>query len=973
MAWFFYYQETPESEWKLADTKSLEYVKDSKFPFTTVLQLSEPFRDDMTREEVDGIQYRGPLYFDFDSDDISTVIPPFKRFLAKLLKLGMTAQDMEIFATGGKGFHITVPMEVLHQGSTSAGFKYLPLVYRELAERLYVDTLDTRIYSMKRGRMFRVANVKRPNGKYKVPITLDEAQNITTEQYEELVSNPRVLPPHLEPTFCSELGSMFLTARDKIKRAMGRRSSRKNAELVVKFDGKFPQTVLDIGKGLHLKPDVGFQKIATQMAITANALGKSEDQMLEICEDLVNNHVSDSARYASPEKRRNELRRMYRYMQDNPCYEFSVGAIVDLLEPGTKVPDLRPINDPYGALDEDEELDIDDGMVGGIRFNTAGIFRKTWNKEREEHEIRRVSYLGIGEVCQLKTLAKGETIAYEVETFMGGRVTGKRRVLVNDFNTANTLQKSLGSHDSASIQVNDAQAKGMLDIMRMKADRTNNVRLCLPREGVDLIKLYGEGEDEYDIVYAAMDKFGVLSKKGNRNYRLECDKEADGPFKSDITLAPKLVDNETTRTFFDSFFSLFSDEIMSRTVGFYTSCFMTQIFRDSFGKFPMMQVFGPAGAGKTSFNRLCTQMFFYKVKNHEVAAGSASKYAIEKILANSASIPLLLDEFKPQEMGASSKSLYATMRNNYTGATTSKGAIRRDVGSSEVIVQHHANVAPLVVMGEQMESMTAILARSIVVSFPRAQEFTQGEGNPTKQAFDFCEDNYTILGQLGHHIIQVILNRIEREDINKLTRENERRLTERIQGSVAARPLYNNAVVLTGLEVLDLTLSHIFGDRYKATIARYKEEVLNNVNASFVENKSEATKVLDTLADMSEYTTNSNLRLVLGEDYGLYVTPDKSKVCLDLNIPKTWEKYSIYMRQQGQVPLYRDVTAYQTAMRQHPSTVAKIARDSNLNVRRGTTGVVRFDLRDLYERERCSEFFDIGRDELKKLAEKTSS
>lgn len=972
MAWYFYYQETPESEWKLADTKSLDYVKESKFPFTTVLQLSEPFSDEMSREQIYDIHYKGPLYFDFDSDDIATVIPPFKRFLAKLAKMGLTQTDVEIFATGGKGFHITIPMEVFHNGSTSAGFKHLPLVYREMAENLFVDTLDTRIYSMKRGRMFRVANVQRPNGKYKVPITWDEAKEIDTETYETLVSGPRVLPPHLEPRQSADMMVLFTKAREKVKRAMGRKKSRRSEELVEKFANEFPPTVLDIGKGLNLRKDVGFQKVATQLAITANAIGKSEDQLLEACKELIENHVSDGHRYNTPVKRRNELCRMYRYMQDNPCYEFSVGALVDLLEPGTKVPDLRSVNDPYGAMDEDDELDLDEDMTGGIRFNTQGIFRKVWNKEIEEHEIKRVSYLGVGEVCQLKTLRNSETIAYEVETHLNGKVTGKRRVSVNDFNTANTLQKSLGSHDSAAIQVNDAQSKGMLDIMRKKSERANNVRLCLPREGLDVIQLYGEGSDEYDLVYATMDRFGSLSKNGDRNYKLECEKEADGPFKSDITQAPRLEDTIVTRQFFDSFFRLFSDEIMARTVGYYTACFMTQLFRSRFGKFPMLQVFGPAGAGKTSFNRLCTQMFFYNVQSLEKSAGSITKFAVEQILSTSASIPLLLDEFKPQELGPTAKALYGVMRNNYTGATSSKGAIRRDVGNSEVVVQHMANVAPLVVMGEQMESMTAILARSIVVSFPRAQEFRQGVGNPTKGDFDFCTSNQTILGQLGHYLIQLIINRMTLDEIYTTTLKNEKTLIDNLEGSAAARPVYNNAVLLTGLDLLDTALSHIFGDRYKETIERYRHEIIHNVSASFVENKSEATKVLDTLADMSEYTTTPALKLEKGLDYDLYISADKSQIGLDLHLPRTWEKYSIAMKQQGQTPLYRDVIAYQTAMRQHPSVVAKIARDSKLNERRGTTSVVRFDLKDLYERERCSEFFDISRSELKQLAEKTS-
>jgi len=45
-----------------------------------------------------------------------------------------------------------------------------------MAYKLYVDTLDLRVYSAKRGRMWRTPNVQRENGKYKVPISLGEAR-----------------------------------------------------------------------------------------------------------------------------------------------------------------------------------------------------------------------------------------------------------------------------------------------------------------------------------------------------------------------------------------------------------------------------------------------------------------------------------------------------------------------------------------------------------------------------------------------------------------------------------------------------------------------------------------------------------------------------------------------------------------------------------------------------------------------------
>lgn len=47
--------------------------------------------------------------------------------------------------------------------------------------------------------------------------------------------------------------------------------------------------------GEAVNPGAGFHKLALQIAITSNALGKKEDEILAACEGLVEKHQLDRA------------------------------------------------------------------------------------------------------------------------------------------------------------------------------------------------------------------------------------------------------------------------------------------------------------------------------------------------------------------------------------------------------------------------------------------------------------------------------------------------------------------------------------------------------------------------------------------------------------------------------------------------------------------------------------------------------
>lgn len=272
---------------------------------------------------------RGPLYADFDGE-LDETCEKFREYLSKLAALGLDLAAVRLYATGGRGFHVEIPQACFMPAA--APVEQLHRVYREMAMRLYVDTLDLRVYSCKR--MWRVPGVQRENGLYKVPLTLDEALEITPETYAELCSQPRPHPELVAPQLAPQLALMFAQARSKVIQSQGARKRATTAARNFKRIEALSLPTLDelLAGKVRFRNSAGWNQIAVQVALLALSLGWNEAEMLQRTTGLVAGYTGDSSRYASPQKRTQELVTQYRYLDGNPSYVPSIPALLALLE-----------------------------------------------------------------------------------------------------------------------------------------------------------------------------------------------------------------------------------------------------------------------------------------------------------------------------------------------------------------------------------------------------------------------------------------------------------------------------------------------------------------------------------------------------------------------------------------------------------------------------------------------------------------
>ena len=947
MASYFWYQRHGgEDAWVQALSEHRQKILDEVKPaFMTVLDAFSSPDDTWGREDYAKMKYLGCLYFDFDAEAIEETIPDFKKFLENLKEMGVNLRSLRLYATGGRGFHIEVPMPVFLPKIHKTGITALPYVYREMSIELVVDTLDMRIYTGRKGRMWRTPGVERSNGKFKVPLSLDEALNMTPELYDEVCSKPVPEPLRDDPELNTTLAALFIKAQQKVDEALKRRAKgNKDEELLARFKGQFPPTMEMIMRGENIAPGTGFHKIALQLAITANALGKSADELVEACEGLCKNHSSDSARYSSPRKRKEELRRMHEYTRDNPCYGYSKGGLRSLVDVDTPTSDLDglrenagvgqvPDNDDDDAPLSEEEKEAEAGhasLYEGLMMTKSGIHKRTAEGART---ISNISFSKPMLVCDLEV--PDRVLAMEAEMRCDGRRIGRHAVPMRAFGSRSSLS-SFCSEYGGIFSGSDTQAGVVQLMLNRSARKGERIVYALCREGLDIVQNpLVKDHVERDVVWVHPDE--VVTHNSEANYKFVPKLGKEGGFYSDIHLIKEpLPANEKTEAWLDDLLQINSPLTVAQMLGWFVSCFHRQFYHLAFQQFPLLHPNGPAGCGKTQTVLLMGRMFHMATPVLLRSCSSMRPFAITTLSSQSASIPLLLDEYKPSEMGVvKTDTLLQLFRNSYSQAEGSMGGITRGNASGtfrDLTTFSHS--APICFIAEAQEMQTAVVHRTLAVNYSPEDARVHTEHFKRAQA---GADYMPYLGAL--------LLRYSWQETVESRREALLPLMEELRGLAASavndRQVFNLAVAMAGLNFLDKVLETRFGKRFSDRIDTLRKALWEHKDEINEVVMSEAAKIINDMALISR-TEDPDSEFALREGVE-YIVKDGY---VEVLMRESFVKYFSWCKRKGFTPLFANTDAFIKAMRKFPPTMDGICANSPLKVN-GQTRIFRFSLSKL--------------------------
>ena len=961
--WYFFYQaESKESRWTeaLADRRTA-IINEVRPAFSTVLDLS--FIPD-NNEDWTKVKYRGPFYADFDAgDDLPYVCEQFKEFLGKLhAEFDFDLTQARLYASGSKGFHIEIPPECFMPKVPKEGTGYLAYIYREMAQNVVVDTLDFNVYTGKRGRQWRTNNVERENGCYKVPLTLSEAFDIDADSYRELIKAPRPDPTPTPPHCNTKLALLFDRAKEKVTASMrGKKQRLQKANEVLdpwRKAKKNPPTIEKLMAGDDVSDSAGFQSLAMQLAIYATSVGMKRKEFIEACSGLCDNHVSDSRRYGTPSLRREELGRMYDYMEQDVLYDFDVGPIVRLLKPGTSVADL-------GILDRDDVGDVparteettdDEGTVAnavggdlmrGVRkgffMNADGMWRRINNIDEP---ICRAVLRSVEAFYDAES--KGFS-GYEFDIFVSGRKVARKMLGAETFTSANNMRKFFGSLQ-ITFQGGEQETAALLDIMAEKANNGGRV-YSYPREGFFLIDHPEKADPEPVAVYLTQDTFISSIPESSPDYfRLRYrPNDAVSTYLIDIHKAPDL--DVGMKEAIEDLFNFNCPEVVINTVGWFIAAHYRSAYLRLFEQFPNLQVFGEAGSGKSQTIIMLSRLHWYRGEHGLATATSFTPFALDNKVASSHSAPAIIDEYKPRELRTQRgkyEKLKDVLKNSYIGGDTgNRGTINRN-GESSLGVIRSKCAAPLIFIGEAIENETAIIERCVLTRVTKAYQ------TPARTAafirLHDAADSKRALSAIG----KTIVSRGFGIDLDKMYGEMEQIIStikrkyaaqiaaDSAMASMAERIVFNAAVVIHGWLTLREALIPVFGDYFSEKIDDLISEKYDrssqgeDAKAVKVFGRSEISKVVSQIALLSREQDRA-YEMRMGRDY---VADDG---WVEIKVERAYSNYRQYCAVTREQPMFDNLDSFLVALSGYSPVIDHNCASSELRGDGSSETIVRFD------------------------------
>lgn len=902
---FLYYQLDGTSAWMPAPaTQRDSIMADIRPKYITVLDLSAIVPEQPDPEELAKIKYRGPFYADWDCESIEDGAASVNRFLDDLEAMNVDLNCLSIYATGGRGYHVEIPFAVF-SNNVNATVQYLPAIWLEIANLLYTDDMDLKVYSAKRGRMWRTPNVEREQpGRFKVPLTLQQMRQMTPELYAELTSAPQPYPELSVAKLSPSLAARFVEAKKMIEQRFRERKNKKPDDSAVKrMEGLWPDSVLRVMSGENISPNVGLNKIALQLGILSSALGKTEEEHIKACEGLIRNYRGDG--HPTLASVRKELRRMYRYAAENVCYSYSPSAMAAIMESTVGVNDLRGPAGPTSAEMASGYSDLAQGMLNGSNGLYSNHAERGMHRECNWH-FDSESVAEIVDANSLQT--KGFTLMGKRD----GRVDSEVNVDHGTFISADRAKSFLAAKGGVAPRLDTTKAGGILALI-MDSSRGNNQIHVLDKEGIVLVE---RPEEDPEVVWSSPS--GCLSHSGKYTYRYRAISGSEaGNFQSDVALAKQLKDF-SSQVLIDTLSALFNFNENPHTVatvlGWFMSCWHKPLYLKWGEQFPILQLHGESGAGKTALAQQLLSFFYYRNNPRMISAVSGTPYGRRVMFSASSSIPLLVDEFKPHQMGPEqARAFRMEIHKMYTPqmqAPRGGGDQRSSMPGQWGEVVNETMTTPMLFTTEHPETETAIQERVLSASFTKAARRTQ----EAKEAFETLRNNKDVLAAFG----RLMLNATAQAPLQKIRNLFDRSQAlakERLERNGNDRVVYNVGVALAGLTFFEMIVAHEMKSAYDQTFREafetLREELIDPRNQEALQAEPEIIKLLRLLIVVSHTEDDSTSDVVcrLGKDFHYTPTGD-----LDLNVDSVYMRYRSVMQRRGMLAKFPDVDSFMLSL-----------------------------------------------------------
>ena len=653
--WRYYRTSHGRGKWQPCPEDQVEEILESTALHMTALALDQQYVEGMDPDE---LKYLGDLVIDIDN---STEYKNLKgeqctRSKEDALRVSIASANkmvdqiteycdptlIQIFASGGKGFHICIPWQLMMGKKRKAPIRRLNKIYKKIvrtwADENLVDGVDTGMYAGGRGHMVRVPNKQREDGAYKVQVSCGELRTMTPDKYIELCSGPRPLlnKPNLDS--CIGLRALFDETRKNVDDEEANKATtqyeRVSSEMLEGFGSEHhPECIKRLIYYKHKKKEISFHSVALQLATYIHETKVSEQDTYLLVSTMA--EKGESGTYKCAEARTRHV------IQDILPYSKGMGfscagmrSVVDLSDGAcskcpVQIKFEEEISNQSGIEEDDEGYFV--AAENGARRKIANFTLTVKNFILPEGSTGRMDH---------------SWIAADISLYARGEFIGKSEVSHEVFQSVKEFRKFFSSmYREAMIRASDTD----IDQLRWHLMKMNSGMvgvLTVPSVGLRRMKFIPEGctEEIEDTVWV------------EQGWRISASGSSGGarttkPINKVISYEKSTSPLNITKECNDVLWHLLhcaEDHVIGTLLGWVGASQTKELTFSQILEFPLLNIRGEAGSGKTS---LATIFSYLGGADYSSGVSVYSTKAPMKITAaETTSIPRIFDECGSSKM-----------------------------------------------------------------------------------------------------------------------------------------------------------------------------------------------------------------------------------------------------------------------------------------------------------------------------------
>lgn len=842
----------------------------------------------------DTTSYKGPLYFDIDNkEDRESALKSTRELVAKLIDMDCDPRYIRVYASGSKGFHVVVDSRIFSSGRA---VKDLPLIYKEMARDLHVLGMDFQVYSRGRGCVWRIPNVQRDDGKYRVELTHNELETLDTEEYDRLCSQPKDPVEHpSDPP--NRIAVKLSTLYERAKAAVANTpkvTAPLTDEQIAPIREKTPACIEALVEG-KTEGSTSLNEAALQLGIYCARAGIEESVAKTLRSRMADKW--SSSKYSTNRARLDHITGVGNYVANTPSYGFSCKPLIKML---TQYPCEGC---PLGRGNTPSVLSNPSWSVreGGYYAGTGDRQRQLSNFTIDVQEI----------IYQSDPISGGETRTGINLTLVTQERECDHFITEAAFSSRSSLIKEMQGKLDCIWLGNDMDVQELKGILLNKENEMGKITQVYTA-GL-ILEPVGMGRSQIAV---------YVEEKGSVNHFMVGDthrlSKRVGAIPSLLELPDIPMNTEAVDSALLALLNSNQDSVVSRIGGWYSACHLKPHIMQFYHQFPILSLWGAAGSGKTMSATLwaCLSGLRYHSSNGiaAISVGGMSKFSLLDMCTTTTTIPRLLDEFNQsklkQDYAYPSEILKAAWNgsNMPRGTLDKTGNMRGRLGASTIELPISS---PLVFMSEQSLPEPAQQQRSISVYLTRRHR----EGR--SKAFWEAEKKSDLLLEVARAMVFQALTTSPAEvnaELHGILTKLDTRMDDRRR--------FSEGVVILGLRFLekvcianDLVQSQAKIAKLAADLQQASVSVDDTLHLH--SQVSEIDLVLRSLMSMIDLT-ESKIEKCIVEGTHYSVMGDQFTLA-----PSFHPAYVRFVNRSGKAPVIDRYDQFETLVQQEPYFVAQ--------------------------------------------------